>query len=465
MSLRRRLIVIASIWIVAGTAIGGVLLSAIFRELVTQQFMDELHVHLEELQRLADISAAGALLQRDLSDPRYDVPDSGFYWEIQQGHSTVARSKSLEGPALDVPAVAPTDITIKSYSIAGPTGTLMVLEQAKWIDPAGEPVRFIIGTDKGHLDEIVHGFDSMVGYSLAAFAALMIGASVFLFFYAMRPFDQLRTALGMVRSGQSPALGGEFPNEVQPLVDDLNALLKSTAELIRRARVQAGNVAHGLKTPLAILTDEADRIEEQGLDKSAATILDQCRKMQKHIDYQITRARAVAMRDTPGMVASVSKAVAEVASALRRLHLARSISIESDVPHQASAACDAQDLNEMLANLVDNACKHANSLVRIRLSEPSRAARIAITVEDDGSGLSPDAYEVVFNVGERWDSRKPGAGLGLAIVRDLARLYGGDVQLGKSALGGLAAHLELPRAAELPGQPNTHGQDGSPSMR
>lgn len=450
MSLARRLIMVASIWIVTGTVVGGFLLSAIFRELVTQQFTDELHVHLDELQRLADISATGAILQRDLSDPRYDVPESGFYWEIQRSRNTIARSKSLDGPALEVPVSAPSDTSIKFYSITGPTGTLMVLERAKWIDPTGEPIRFIIGTDKRHLDDIVHGFDSMVGYSLAAFAALMIGASAFLFLYAMRPFNQLRAALGTVRSGQSPTLGGTFPTEVQPLVNDLNALLKSTAELVRRARIQAGNVAHGLKTPLAVLTDEADRLEAQGLDRSAATILEQCRKMQKHIDYQITRARAVAMRDTPGMVASVGKAAAEVASALRRLHMARSISIESDIPYQASVACDAQDLNEMLANLVDNACKHANSRVLIRLSDPSQAARVAIAVEDDGTGLPPEAYEIVFNVGERWDSQKPGSGLGLAIVRDLARLYGGDVHLGKSALGGLAAYLELPRAAEPP---------------
>ena len=447
MSLKRRLIAIASIWIVTGTVVGGLLLSAIFRELVMQQFTDELHVHLDELQRLADISAAGAILQRDLSDPRYDVPESGFYWEIQQGRRTIARSKSLAGPALEVPVAAPTDNSIKSYSITGPTGTLMVLEQAKWIGTAGAPVRFIIGTDKRHLDDIVHGFDSMVGYSLAAFAALMIGASAFLFLYAMRPFDQLRTALGTVRSGQSPTLGGAFPTEVQPLVDDLNALLKSTAELIRRARIQAGNVAHGLKTPLAILTDEADRIHERGLDQSAATILDQCRKMQRHIDYQTTRARAVGMRDTPGMVASVGKAATEVASALRRLYAMRAISIESEIPHLAAVACDAQDLNEMLANLADNACKNANSRVRIRLSEPSHTGRITIAVEDDGSGLPPEAYEIVFNVGERWDSQKPGSGLGLAIVRDLAKLYGGDVRLGKSDLGGLAAQLELPKAA------------------
>jgi signal transduction histidine kinase len=447
MSLKQRLIAVASIWIIAGLVVGGLLLSAIFRELVTQQFHDELTVHLEELQRLAEISPSGALLQRDLSDPRYDVPRSGYYWEIQKGPTVLARSKSLEGPMLDTPPDGASDADVHSHSIAGPTGTLMVLEKRKWIDPAGEPVRFIIGTDKRHLDEILHRFDHTVRYSLATFAALMIGASALLILYAMRPFDQLRAALGEVRSGRAASLGGAFPKEVQPLVDDLNALLTSTAELILRARTQAGNVAHGLKTPLAILTDEAHRIDAQGLEQSAEVVLDQCHKMQKHIDYQITRARAVAMRSTPGMVASLHKAAGEVASALERLHKGRALAIETAVPNDVLVACDAQDLNEMLANLVDNACKHAKTRVRIDLVEPSREGLATIRVEDDGAGLPPEAYEIVFNVGERWDSQKPGSGLGLAIVRDLARLYGGDVRIGKSALGGLDVRLELPRAA------------------
>lgn len=447
MSLKQRLVAVASIWIVAGLIVGALLLSAIFRDLVTQQFYDELTVHIEELQRLAEISPDGALLQRDLSDPRYDVPRSGYYWEIQKGRSVLARSKSLEGPILDLPPDDVVNSEVHSHSIAGPTGTLMVLEKRKWVDPVGEPARFIIGTDKRHLDDILHRFDHTVRYSLATFAALMIGASALLILYAMRPFDQLRASLGEVRSGRTAELQGAFPKEVQPLVDDLNALLKSTAELIQRARTQAGNVAHGLKTPLAILTDEAHRIDAQGLDQSAEIVLDQCRKMQRHIDYQITRARAVAMRSTPGMVASLKKAASEVASALNRLHNGRGLSIDNAVPGDVLVACDAQDLNEMLANLVDNACKHAKSHVRIGLADASREGLAAMTIEDDGAGLPPEAYEIVFNVGERWDSQKPGSGLGLAIARDLARLYGGDVCLGKSTLGGLEVRLELPTAS------------------
>lgn len=163
--------------------------------------------------------------------------------------------------------------------------------------------------------------------------------------------------------------------------------------------------------------------------------------MQAHIDYQIARARAVAMRSTPGVVAQARKAALEVASALGRLYAANETEIHVDVPEGALVACDPADLNEMLANLVDNACKHAKSTVTIGWTDGEAAA---LTVDDDGPGLPPEAREIVFNIGERWDSRMPGSGLGLGIVRDLARLYGGDVRLEGSKLGGLRVELVLP---------------------
>lgn len=447
MSLRTRLIAAATVWIIAGVFVGGLLLSAIFKEHVTAQFYDELYVHLDELQRLAEIKPNGAFLQRNLSDPRYDVPLSGYYWEIQSGATVLARSKSLEGPVLATPEDGPADVGVHTHTVAGPTGTLLVAERAKWIDPTGNPISFLIGTDKRHLDSVLHAFDRTVGYSLAAFAALMIGAAALLILYAMRPLDQLRQSLGRVHSGQSPTLVGTFPTELLPLVNDLNSLLASTADLIQRARTQAGNIAHGLKTPLAILTDEAYRIQEQGLEQSSKIVFDQCRQMQTHIDYQITRARAVAMRSTPGMVASVSVVAEEVSSALVRLHQDRNVLLKNDVPAGASVACDRQDLSEILANVVDNAFKHAATRVHLSLAKPADPCMTRITVEDDGAGLPPEAYDVVFEIGERWDSQSPGTGLGLAIVRDLCRLYGGDVELSPSSLGGLSVAITLPRVA------------------
>lgn len=447
MSLKSRLIGASVVWIIAGVVAAGFVLSAIFKEHVKAQFYDELFVHLDELQRIAEITPSSAHLQRNLSDPRYDVTLSGYYWEIQKSGSVVARSPSLQGGMLETPADGVTDAGVHIHAIPGPTGRLLVAEREIWTTPTDPPVRFIIGTDQRHLDSVIRHFNTTLGWSLAAFTALMIAAATLLVLYALRPFNHLRGVLATVRSGQEKDLQGPFPAEVQPLVDDLNALLSSTSELIQRARTQAGNIAHGLKTPLAILTDEADRIEAQGLAKSASTILTQCREMQSQIDYQITRARAVAMRSTPGTVASAHKSASEVASALNRLHLSRSLTIENTIEPRVKVACDAQDLKEMLANLVDNACKHATSRVRLSCSTAADDAPVSIAVEDDGHGLPPEAYDIVFNIGERWDSQKPGAGLGLAIVRDLARLYGGDVKLSASTLGGLKITLEIPRAS------------------
>jgi signal transduction histidine kinase len=440
LSLKGRLITAATLWIGVGMLAAGFVLSAVFKQHVTEQFYEELFVHLDELQRLAEFPKDGTPhLQRNLSDPRYDVSSSGYYWEIQKDGDVLARSLSLAGPPLSTPPDGPKDVNVHTHIVQGPTGTLLVAERAVLPTPSEPPIRFIIGTDERHLQAVLANFNSTLGASLAAFGLSLVAAATLLIVYALRPLHQLRTSLFCVRTGEAKRLTGRFPAEVVPLVDDLNALLESTTELIQRARTQAGNMAHGLKTPLAILTDEAYRLADEGQVQSSTTLLTQCRNMQTHIDYQIARARAVAMRSAPGIVADAGKAAEEVASALRRLYKEKNLSIQIDVAQDLRLACDPADLNEMLANLVDNACKHAVRTVRIGAMEGC-----GLIVEDDGPGLPPEAIEVVFNIGERWDSRTPGSGLGLAIVRDLARLYGGDVKLGPSSLGGLRANLSLP---------------------
>ncbi|MGQ0456263.1 MAG: ATP-binding protein [Hyphomicrobium sp.] len=442
-SLKNRLIGAATIWIAIGMIAAGFVLSAIFKKHVTEQFWDELYVHLDELQRLTETDDKGAHLQRNLSDPRYEVALSGFYWEIQQSGAILARSPSLQGQALKMPSDGTDGTDVHTHTIEGPTGALLVAEKTFAKPQEASPVQYIIGTDERHLDEVLKSFNQTLSWSLAGFGVSMVVAATLLILFAMRPFEQLRTSLASVRSGDSKGLPSHFPTEVQPLVDDLNTLLSSTAELIQRARTQAGNLAHGLKTPLAILTDEAYRIEGRGLSDASKTILGECQKMQTQIDYQLARARAVALRSTPGTVASVNKAASEVTSALQRLHIDRGVTIENAVENDLQVACDAQDLNEMLANLVDNACKHAARSVRIS-TKRSKEPAVLIFIEDDGIGLPPEAREVVFKVGERWDTQLPGSGLGLAIVRELARLYGGDATLATSELGGLLATLELP---------------------
>ena len=449
-SLKGRLIGVAVVWILVGVLVSGVALSTVFKTHVTQQFYEELYVHLDELQGLVTVTSSGPHLQRPLSDPRYDVPLSGYYWEVQKPGRIVASSTSLQGGVLlGIPPDDPPDGTVHTHMIDGPTGKVLVAERVHRYNPSDPPLRFIIGTDRRHLESVLQGFNSTLAWSMGAFAGSMIIAASGLILFALRPLNYLRTALNRVRSGSEKKLQGNFPQEVQPLVDELNAMLRSMTELMIRARAQAGNLAHGLKTPLAILTDEAYRIEDKGLPQSSVIILDQCRRMQTQIDYQIARARAVAMHSVPGTLTSVGKAGAEVTSALSRLYQPKGIVIENDIPSTVTAACDAQDLNEMLANLVDNACKHAKGRVLLSCAEESPQHTVRVVVEDDGPGLPPEAFEVVFNVGERWDSEATGSGLGLSIVRDLVRLYGGDIALDTSSLGGLKVVLDLPRFRTL----------------
>lgn len=453
-SLRMRLAVGAAIWTAIGVAIAGVLLSAVFKDFLVTQSYEQLHVALDELERLVEPTSDGTVgLKRPLSDPRFAAHLSGAYWEIQKGGKTLARSPSLEGPMLSAPAGSGGDAQTHTYEIAGPTGPLMVAERLRWLGQEGAPTRILVGSDKSGLEREMQKFNYVLLWSLGGFFLSLIAAAVVLLLYAMRPFGQLRRALAGLRRGETSTIEGSFPDEVQPLIDDLNALLASSGEQMVRARTQAGNMAHGLKSSLAILVDEAHRLEERGDSETASLIFDHARRMQRQIDHQIARARAAASRAKLGQAASVSTATEVVMHAMGRLHPNRSLRLENAVPAGIVVACEAEDLSEMLANLIDNACKHAKQLVRVSIEPSGPRELIAILVEDDGQGLPPEAWDVVFKIGQQWVNEFEGSGLGLAIVRDLAQLYGGATRLDQSDLGGLKVVLELPghsRAASSP---------------
>ena len=444
-SLKARLITVAAIWVVAGVAVAGVLLSSQFKGFLVEQFYHELHEHLDELEGVLALNESGRVeVQRALSDPRYQIPLSGFYWEVQAGDRAVARSNSLEGPMLKVPDDGGADALVHEHSISGPTGELLIAERLRWIKDDEKPIRIIIGTDKRLLDQVLAQFNTTLMWSLGLLSLSMIVIAGLLLMFAMAPIGRLRSAFADYRSGATPDMRGSFPREVQPLIDDLNSLIAASGEQVQRARAQAGNIAHGLKTPLAILVDEAGRLKDKGDDKAADVVLDQCRRMQSQIDYQIARARAAASRGKPGTACSLTETADGVVRALGRLHVERGLTFDNRIPADVMVACETQDLNEILANLIDNACKYAKSRIALRLDDAQTDGLVRIIVEDDGPGLPPEAREVVFNIGERWDTRPGGSGLGLAIVRDLVNLCGGKIRLDQSDLGGLKVIVDLP---------------------
>lgn len=259
----------------------------------------------------------------------------------------------------------------------------------------------------------------------------------------LKPLNHLRSRLADVHAGRTPRVEGSYPSEVQPLVDDLNALLQHQADTVRRAVSKAGDLAHGLKTPLAVLAQEGERLAAAQPDLAAA-IGEQVDRMRRQIDHHLAHARAAASGATPGARCSVHESATALIRTLERLNAGRGIAIRADVPQDHVVRAQREDLDEMLGNLLDNAGKWAATRVIIR--SESAGNSIVITVDDDGAGLVSSMRESVLQRGVRADEAAPGSGLGLSIVRDLAEIYGGSIALDASPLGGLRAHLRLPSA-------------------
>ncbi len=275
-----------------------------------------------------------------------------------------------------------------------------------------------------------------------AFAAVFISAGVWQFRAGLLPFGRLRRHLSGLRDGFAERIEGTYPTEVQPLVNDLNALLAHREKIVERALAKAGDLAHGLKTPLAVLAQEAERAEAAGQHEIASMISLQVDRMRRQVDYHLTQARATSPGNVPGARCSVLIAAEGLTRALQKIHAARGLTIEIDVPPDHFIRGQREDLEEMLGNLLDNACKWAKSKVRLASAQENSA--IVITVDDDVPGLAPSMREQVLQRGVRADEAAPGSGLGLAIVRDLAQLYEGSITLDASPLGGLRATLRLP---------------------
>ena len=280
--------------------------------------------------------------------------------------------------------------------------------------------------------------------TLGFIAGGFVGGGLFLVWKTVAPFRSLRAGLSEVREGRRQRIEGDYPSEVQPLVNDLNALLEDRERAVARALTTAGDLAHGLKTPLAVLAQEAEQTAAAGHDDLAATLSQLVERMQRQVDYHLARARATASAGAaPGLRCAVLPSVEGLVRTMRRLHAERELRIDADVSPEHEIRGRREDLDEMLGNLLDNACKWART--RVAISSSLEDAQLVLTVDDDGPGLDPSLRAQVLQRGVRVDQRVRGSGLGLAIVSDLAELYGGSVTLETSPLGGTRARLQLPR--------------------
>ena len=289
---------------------------------------------------------------------------------------------------------------------------------------------------------IFHGFfiRHMLLVLLATVLCLVVGLAQVR--RGLASFAELRSRLIGVRQGRDKRLEGAYPTEVQPLVDDLNELLVDREQRVRRALTKAGDLAHGLKTPLTILNQHAERAAAAGQTDLAQAITQQVERMRRQVDYHLAQARASASGANSGARSHVMTSADALARTMTTLHAGRGISVDVRVPHDHFVRAQREDLEEMLGNLVDNACKWAKSRVEVR--SLAEGGQIELVVDDDGPGLAAPLRETVLQRGVRVDEAAPGSGLGLAIVADLVELYDGSIELTGSSLGGLRAILRLP---------------------
>jgi len=284
-------------------------------------------------------------------------------------------------------------------------------------------------------------FNAPIVVVLIVGAAAMVGGA-WQIRRSLAAMGQLHGRLTAVHRGEQPTVTGRYPSEVQPLVDDLNALLAEREKRVQRALAKAGDLAHGLKTPLAVLARDAERAAAAGDHELAASMAAQVERMRRQIDYHLAHARAAAAGAGPGTRSLVAPSVDGLFRTLERLHAERSIALRSAVAPGHAVRCVREDLDEMLGNVLDNACKWGRS--RVEVESEIAGPSMVLTVDDDGPGIDPAMAARVLERGVRADEQMEGTGLGLAIVRDLAEIYGGSIELSRSPLGGVRARLQLP---------------------
>ncbi len=441
-SLGFRLAAGAALWITGALVVAGIVLAGLFRDHAERGFEAQLRWQLDRLAAFSEVRPGGSLkLKRLLVDPRFGTPYSGWYWQVAGPSGPVLRSRSLWDKALDIDPASALAAEPRRYTTVGPGNQVLRGLRRNVTFPGSRHVyQIAIAADVSELNAAIRDFTTTLVVSLAVLGAGLLAAVILQVRYGLSPLRRLRAALAAVRSGRATRLVGRFPDEVAPLANELNALLEHNAAVVERARTHVGNLAHALKTPLSVIANAVAKRP----GTLAETVGQQIAAMSDFINHHLARARTVAAGRVLGTRTDVATVAAELERTMARVHADRGVTITVEGDDDLVFLGERQDLQEMLGNLMDNACKWGRSTVCVTLARLGE--RLDLRVEDDGPGLAPEARARVFDRGRRFDETVPGDGLGLAIVRAVADLYGGSVSLAESALGGLAANLDLPAA-------------------
>src|SRR2546421_2815161 len=454
-SLALRLFLSATAVTVVILLITGVVLSSLYRDGVERSFDRRLDVYLKTL--VAEVSAPedSEKLPQALSEPLFDLPLSGWYWQTTKLTGTkpeVKSSRSLWDGGLphleDLNVPIGPDGTRKRY-VPGPEDQRLRLVE-RTVD-LGEEGRYLVAVagDAQEVEDEAQSFDRALMITFGVLAIVLLLTTMFQVRFGLLPLKRISESLAAIRSGTAERLEGRFPEEIAPLARETNALIEANREIVQRARTHVGNLAHALKTPLSVIVNEAASRN----DAFATKVREQSDIMRDQVTRHLERARLAARLSSIGTVTEIHPVVTALARSMEKIHHDRGIAIDVDAPEGIHFRGERQDLEEMVGNLVDNACKWAKSRVAVEVLRDgdggaSDSPLVRLVIDDDGPGLSPAEREEAQAAqrGRLLHESKPGSGLGLSIVVELAHLYGGALSLGTAPIGGLRAELLLPAA-------------------
>ncbi len=452
-SLALRLFLLATGWIVVILLVTGVVLSSLYRQAVERAFDHRLDGYLRTL--VADLATPedpNDKFPQSLGEPLFNLPLSGWYWQItrlDKPKPEVRSSRSLwDGklPHLEDDAAASIRGGTRLGYVPGPEETKLRLIE-RTIDLGDEGRYFVaVAGDAFEIDDEIASFDHALIATFAILGVVLLLTTMFQVRFGLAPLKRISASLSAIRSGTAERLEGRFPVEIEPLARETNALIESNREIVERARTHVGNLAHALKTPLSVMLNEA---ATRGDDPLASKVSEQVNIMRDQVTRHLERARIAARTAVMGSITDVVPVINSLARTMEKTHHDKSLAIALDLPAEARFRGERADLEEMAGNLVDNAYKWASSRVAIEvgLEQPAPGKHVVrIVVDDDGPGLTAAERAQVTRRGQRLDQSKPGSGLGLSIVVELATLYGGNLTLGSSPIGGLRTELTLPAA-------------------
>jgi signal transduction histidine kinase len=441
-SLRLRLLLAAAVSIALALGLAGFGLTILFQRYVERRVAQELSDHLLQLAAGIQVASDSKItVAHELADPRFNQPFSGLYWQVDANGTDIARSRSLWDEKLDMPSPPKGFEDVHLHRITGPGGASLFAEEryaVVTVDGKEQPLVITVGLDEEEIEEAVTAFSRDLMLSLAVLGVALIAAAWLQVSIGLRPLELLRTSLERVRSGAAARLEGTFPSEVQPLAAEVNGLLAARDDELLRARQRAGDLAHGLKTPLTVLSAISRDVASAGLIAQARDVEAQTEHMRRHIERELARARLASGHASA--LTPVRMTLERLIEAIKRAPRGEDLVWMVNVPAGTQAAIERGDLTELLGNLLDNARKWARTRVEICLQDD------ALVIGDDGPGVPRGKTAHVLERGTRLDEATQGSGLGLAIVRDIAETYGLSVSLARSPLGGLEVTIPLTRA-------------------